>query len=201
MKGAHIKWENVWFGVIRGTIGRRLTKGYHPPWASNIPNGSHHQVITLLKPYSLISLLILMSICFSQEEEHINSMVIFFVLTMLLLCIFLVHFLIRFKMNVLPESIAVIFLGAVVGLFLKILSNNDVLDLEVNFKAELLHFGCCSSRSLFRKQKLSTPPSFSFCSFPRSYSRPATHYTKATSSRTSGPYWFWQFLELRFLPS
>jgi len=33
-------------------------------------------------------------------------------------------------MNVLPESIAVIFLGAVVGLFMKILSNNDVLDLQ-----------------------------------------------------------------------
>ena len=59
-------------------------------------------------------------------------MIIFFVLTILLLCIFLVHFLIRFKLNVLPESIAVIFLGAIVGLILKILNRNDVLELRVS---------------------------------------------------------------------
>jgi sodium/hydrogen exchanger 8 len=60
----------------------------------------------------------------SAEKEHASSLSIFFVLSVLALCIFVVHALIRFRWHAVPESLALIFLGAAVGLVLKLVSSD-----------------------------------------------------------------------------
>lgn len=62
----------------------------------------------------------------AAEEEHHSSMTIFFVLTVIALCIILIHFLIQANFHYLPESVAVVFLGALIGLILKLISNNNL---------------------------------------------------------------------------
>ncbi|XP_022094568.1 sodium/hydrogen exchanger 8-like [Acanthaster planci] len=52
----------------------------------------------------------------SADEEHSSSLALFFILLILALCIILVHLLIKFKFHYLPESIAVVVLGVVIGL-------------------------------------------------------------------------------------
>lgn len=59
----------------------------------------------------------------SAEEEHEKSMEIFFILLVVGLCILVIYFLIKHKFHYLPESVAVVFLGALVGLITKALSH------------------------------------------------------------------------------
>ncbi len=66
----------------------------------------------------------------AAEKEHSNSMAIFFVLTLLILCIFLVHFILRLRCHYLPESLVIVFLGAVVGLFMRVLPSEDMKSVE-----------------------------------------------------------------------
>ncbi|KFM79147.1 Sodium/hydrogen exchanger 8, partial [Stegodyphus mimosarum] len=62
----------------------------------------------------------------SAEEEHHSSMAIFFVLIVMALCILLIHLLIQTNFQYLPESVSVVFLGALIGLILKLFSNNNL---------------------------------------------------------------------------
>nr|XP_042907347.1 sodium/hydrogen exchanger 8 isoform X2 [Parasteatoda tepidariorum] len=62
----------------------------------------------------------------SAEEEHHSSMAIFFVLIVMALCILLIHILIQTNFQYLPESVSVVFLGALIGLVLKLFSNNNL---------------------------------------------------------------------------
>lgn len=54
------------------------------------------------------------------ELEHTDSLTIFFILLVIALCILMTHLLIRTKFYYLPESIAVVLVGALIGLILKI---------------------------------------------------------------------------------
>ncbi|PRD29444.1 UNVERIFIED_CONTAM: Sodium/hydrogen exchanger 8 [Trichonephila clavipes] len=53
-------------------------------------------------------------------------MAIFFVLIVMALCILLIHLLIQTNFQYLPESVSVVFLGALIGLILKLISNNNL---------------------------------------------------------------------------
>ena len=66
----------------------------------------------------------------SAEKEHSNSLTIFFVLSILMLCIFLIHTILKFKFHYLPESLAIVFLGAVVGLTMRLMPTEDVKSVE-----------------------------------------------------------------------
>lgn len=66
----------------------------------------------------------------AAEKEHSNSLAIFFVLSVLVLCIFLVHLILRMKCHLLPESLVIIFLGAVIGLFMRLLPTEDMKSVE-----------------------------------------------------------------------
>ncbi|XP_020614888.1 sodium/hydrogen exchanger 8-like [Orbicella faveolata] len=57
-----------------------------------------------------------------EVEQH-SSMTIFFILLVVALCILLIHFLLKTKFHYLPESVAVVFLGALVGMVIKALSH------------------------------------------------------------------------------
>ncbi|RNA38789.1 sodium hydrogen exchanger 8 [Brachionus plicatilis] len=64
----------------------------------------------------------------SIESEKSNSWKVFFLLSVLGCSILLIHFLIQTKFHFLPESVAVIFLGAIIGLILKLLSHWKISD-------------------------------------------------------------------------
>ncbi|XP_046641865.1 sodium/hydrogen exchanger 8-like [Daphnia pulicaria] len=64
----------------------------------------------------------------AAEEEHHNSLSIFLVLVLLGICILLIHVMLKFHFHYVPESVAVIFIGALVGLFLKLMSYQNVAD-------------------------------------------------------------------------
>ena len=66
----------------------------------------------------------------SAEKEHSNSLAIFFVLSVLILCVFLVHFALQLKCHYIPESLAIVFLGAIIGLSMKILPVEDLKKVE-----------------------------------------------------------------------
>ncbi|PAA64644.1 hypothetical protein BOX15_Mlig019344g1 [Macrostomum lignano] len=59
----------------------------------------------------------------ASEMEHTVSMTLFFVLAVLGLCILVIHLLIKLKLTYLPESIAVVFVGALIGLLLQLIGN------------------------------------------------------------------------------
>lgn len=65
------------------------------------------------------------------EQEHNNSMAIFFVLCVIALGILLIHTMLETGFQYLPESIVVVFLGALIGLLINFLS-----DQKVNWKRE-----------------------------------------------------------------
>lgn len=67
----------------------------------------------------------------SNESENTNSWTMFFILCVLAFSILLIHFLIQAKFHYLPESVAVVFLGAIIGLMLKLLSQWKVTDWSV----------------------------------------------------------------------
>ena len=66
----------------------------------------------------------------SAAKEHSSSLAIFFLLFILILCIFLIHLLLRIKFHYLPESLAIVFLGAVVGMFMMALSETETKRME-----------------------------------------------------------------------
>lgn len=62
----------------------------------------------------------------SAEDEHNSSMSIFFVLCVLALGIMLIHFMLQKNFQYLPESIAIVFLGGLIGLILNLMSNQNI---------------------------------------------------------------------------
>lgn len=60
------------------------------------------------------------------EQEHNTSMAIFFVLCIIALGILLIHLMLETGFQYLPESIVVVFLGALIGLLINILSDQKV---------------------------------------------------------------------------
>jgi len=72
----------------------------------------------------------------SEEQEQATSMTIFFILLVVAICIFAIHFLIKSKFAYLPESVCVVFLGAIVSLILKLLQSNHVANWQ---KEEAFH--------------------------------------------------------------
>lgn len=60
------------------------------------------------------------------EQEHNNSMAIFFVLCVIALGILLIHTMLETGFQYLPESIVVVFLGALIGLLINVLSDQNV---------------------------------------------------------------------------
>lgn len=61
----------------------------------------------------------------SAQEEHDSSLAIFFVLCVLALGILLVHLMLQTGFKCLPESIAIVFLGALVGAILGLVSDTS----------------------------------------------------------------------------
>lgn len=66
------------------------------------------------------------------EQEHNNSLSIFFVLCVIALGILLIHTMLQTGFQYLPESIVVVFLGALIGLFINLLSDKNI----ANWKRE-----------------------------------------------------------------
>ncbi|CAK8696339.1 unnamed protein product [Clavelina lepadiformis] len=64
----------------------------------------------------------------AEEQQQSDSMKIFFILIVLALCILLTHVLLRFNFHFLPESIAVVFLGAAIGGIVKIMQTAGLGD-------------------------------------------------------------------------
>lgn len=68
----------------------------------------------------------------AQQEEQSNGMSIFFSLLVLAICIILVHLLIKYKLHFLPESVAVVSLGILMGAIIKIIESQKL----ANWKEE-----------------------------------------------------------------
>ncbi|CAL8325526.1 unnamed protein product [Merluccius merluccius] len=68
----------------------------------------------------------------AQEEEQSSGMTIFFSLLVIGICIILVHLLIKFKLHFLPESVAVVSIGILMGGFIKIIEFKEL----ANWKEE-----------------------------------------------------------------
>ncbi|CAB4001184.1 Sodium hydrogen exchanger 8 [Paramuricea clavata] len=92
--------------------------------SSNVSNGTTQPpVITTLRATTVTTT---EEAPASAEEEHEKSMEIFFILLVVGLCIFVIYFLIKHRFHYLPESVAVVFLGALVGLITKFLTHFNV---------------------------------------------------------------------------
>ncbi|XP_061487316.1 sodium/hydrogen exchanger 8 isoform X3 [Rhineura floridana] len=68
----------------------------------------------------------------AQQEEQSSGMTIFFSLLVLAICIILVHLLIRYRLHFMPESVAVVSLGILMGAFIKIIESQKL----ANWKEE-----------------------------------------------------------------
>ncbi|NXO02473.1 SL9A8 protein, partial [Rhinopomastus cyanomelas] len=68
----------------------------------------------------------------AQQEEQSSGMTIFFSLLVLAICIILVHLLIKYRLHFLPESVAVVSLGILMGAFIKIIEAQEL----ANWKEE-----------------------------------------------------------------
>jgi len=62
----------------------------------------------------------------AAEEEHNSSMSIFFVLGILALGILLIHLMLQFNFQYIPESVVIVFLGALIGLILNLMSDQNI---------------------------------------------------------------------------
>lgn len=62
----------------------------------------------------------------AAEQEHLSSLSIFLILCVLALCVILIFFLLKTKLNYLPESVACVIVGAVIGLVLKIMYSRHI---------------------------------------------------------------------------
>ncbi|KAJ8370593.1 hypothetical protein SKAU_G00106210 [Synaphobranchus kaupii] len=67
----------------------------------------------------------------AQEEEQSSGMTIFFSLLVIGICIILVHLLIKFKLHFLPESVAVVSLGILMGAFIKIIEFQELANWKI----------------------------------------------------------------------
>jgi hypothetical protein len=67
-----------------------------------------------------------------ESDDHSRSWTLFFILSILAFSILLIHVLITANFHFVPESLAVIFLGALIGLVLKLLSQWDISDWSVS---------------------------------------------------------------------
>ncbi|KAK0097904.1 hypothetical protein PV326_012990 [Microctonus aethiopoides] len=68
----------------------------------------------------------------SADEEHNSSMSIFFVLCVLALGILLIHLMLQTNFQYLPESVVIVFLGAAIGMFINLMSHQNI----ANWKKE-----------------------------------------------------------------
>jgi sodium/hydrogen exchanger 8 len=68
----------------------------------------------------------------SAEEEHNNSMSIFFVLCVLALGILLIHLMLQTNFQYLPESVVIVFLGGAIGMIINLMSHQNI----ANWKKE-----------------------------------------------------------------
>ncbi|KAM8946399.1 sodium/hydrogen exchanger 8 [Pelodytes ibericus] len=68
----------------------------------------------------------------AQQEEQSSGMSIFFSLLVLAICIVLVHLLIKYRLHFLPESVAVVSLGILMGAVIKIIESQKL----ANWKEE-----------------------------------------------------------------
>lgn len=62
------------------------------------------------------------------QHNSSKSWKVFFILCILGCSIILIHFLIKFELHFLPESIAVVFLGSIIGLVFKLISQSGIAD-------------------------------------------------------------------------
>lgn len=62
----------------------------------------------------------------SAEDEHNSSMAIFFVLCILALGILLIHLMLQTGFSYLPESVVIVFLGALIGMIINLMSINNI---------------------------------------------------------------------------
>ncbi|XP_076034714.1 na[+]/H[+] hydrogen exchanger 1 [Oratosquilla oratoria] len=62
----------------------------------------------------------------SAEQEHLSSLSIFLILCVLAICVMMIFFLLKTKLNYLPESVACVIVGAVIGLVLKIMYSQNI---------------------------------------------------------------------------
>lgn len=68
----------------------------------------------------------------AAEQEQNNSLSIFFVLCIIALGILLIHMMLQTGFHYLPESVVIVFLGALIGLFINLLSDKNI----ANWKRE-----------------------------------------------------------------
>lgn len=68
----------------------------------------------------------------SAEDEHNSSMSIFFVLCILALGILLIHLMLQTGFSYLPESVVIVFLGALIGMIINLMSIKNI----ANWKKE-----------------------------------------------------------------
>ncbi len=66
----------------------------------------------------------------AAEQEHSSSLAIFFVLFIMVLSIFLIHFMLQAKFHYIPESLAIVFLGAAIGAVMKLLPSEGYKRVE-----------------------------------------------------------------------
>jgi len=66
----------------------------------------------------------------SAEKEHSSSLAIAFLLFTLILTIFMIHAMLQIKFHYLPESLAIVFLGAVLGLLMTALPEAETKRVE-----------------------------------------------------------------------
>jgi len=66
----------------------------------------------------------------SAAKEHSSSLAIFFLLFIIILSIFLIHLLLKVKFHYLPESLAMVFLGAIVGMIMMSLPEAETKRIE-----------------------------------------------------------------------
>ena len=111
----------------------------------------------------------------AQEEEHRSSMAIFFILFVIVISILLIHVLLVNRLHYVPDSLAIVLLGAAIGAGVRL----------SNYEKELLVGLPFCSFTIDSKRRHSAPTPSSSCSCRRSSSSRATIYTRAISSRTS----------------
>jgi hypothetical protein len=70
----------------------------------------------------------------NNNDHTTSSWTIFFILSVLACSILVIHILIESKFHYLPESIAIVFLGALIGLLFKLLSQWKISDWTVKIK-------------------------------------------------------------------
>lgn len=62
----------------------------------------------------------------AAEQEHLSSLSIFLILCVLAMCVILIFFLLKTKLNYLPESVACVIVGGIIGLALKVLYSKHI---------------------------------------------------------------------------